>query len=87
MEARRRQAALKSAASVSDPAARSRRVQLFNRMRALWRDRRRACTEAAELLAEGAGKRTAVFLGELGLETDADAGVELPPPLPEARTK
>jgi len=54
-------------------------VKEMAKMRSLWVGRKRGAMEVVASVAEGAGKRVKDIVDVMGIETDEEAGVSLPP--------
>lgn len=85
VEAKRQQIAQIKSAGPVDPRAMEKAVKEFNATRALWRDRKIACIEALEVIAEGMNKKLKVVMGDMGVDGDDDVGVTLPAAIPEVK--
>lgn len=85
MEAKRQQIAKIKGAGPVDPRAMEKAIKEFNSTRLLWRDRKIACLDAMEVIADGMNKKIKVVMGDMGVDGDEDVGVALPPAIPEIK--
>jgi hypothetical protein len=62
---------------VLDPKRKEKLIASLDRYKKAWRDRKRQATEVIDLLCEESGKRPKDMLALIGVETDADAKVDI----------
>ena len=60
-------------------------IKDHNNYRLLWRDRKLACVDALEIIADGMNKKVKVVMGDMGVDADDDVGVVLPPVIAEIK--
>ncbi len=53
----------------------------YTRLRGLWVERKRLVMDAVGQVAESSGKKVKQLLDEMGIETDEEAGMAVPPAL------
>eukprot|EP01041_Mallomonas_annulata_P008887 gene8887-18400_t len=71
----------------TDPKALENAVAAYNVYRKAWKERKDRCSDLAGTVADSTNKRVRDVMGEMGLETDEDEGVTLPPLLAESNKK
>ena len=60
-----------------DPKRKEKLIASLDRYKKAWRERKRQATEVIDLLCEESGKKPKVMLEMIGVETDADAKVDI----------
>ena len=85
VEAKRQQIATIKSAGPIDPRAMEKAIKDYNSSRLLWRDRKLACMDALEMIADGMGKKVKIVMGDMGVDADEDVGVSLPPSIAEVK--
>jgi len=75
----------KSSGGLHNPNALKTAIKKFNDYRKEWFERRSVCFDVVEMLSESLSQKPKKFMEDLGLETDDDVKVLLPPIMKEPK--